>query len=539
MMMRQYILMLFTVPLLLVSCDGFKILEEQAYEIARNGYPIFVNDDFEQHDGRFSTRNRYETDRSVLLTDMISHSGDYSVLLGDHSTGAFETTVDVPYPSVFSFRGIPVAYFYQYSDIDDYIEVRIDSVEVSLEYDKSADGEWGLFRFDVPAGVHTIRFESPIYDTGFYIDDIAGYGLLQSPSFDELVPDGLPLLEWNEGSSSGSYHLQISDDPDFSAIVLDIPELRGTEYQVTSPLEGNTRYYWRIKGTSDTPGRDRWCTPWSFRVPGHFEGDGFESGDFSGSIWLASGDSLPVVSTDAAYDGRYGIALGQDFETGTSSVSNTFIAADASCLSFQLGLTGSQGTVRLYLDDEEVYFRRDNSYSSTIKWQKSAIVCGPGQHTVRWEIEKYYDQDSPVYLDCIELSSIQPFRGDDFETGSFAGNDWAVTGAVLPVVQNGTTHNSSGYAVWFADPGDYNESSLMVAVDLDTAAKISFSCMRERYYDDFNFYLDGQKTRLSTSYNTWRDYSWDLPAGPHLLKWTYYSDDTLSNNFYLDDIVIE
>lgn len=55
-------------------------------------------------------------------------------------------------------------------------------------------------------------------------------------------------LSWNVSADAASYHLEVSEDPDFSSTVLNEAELTDT-VKLVSDLELNTSYYWRVRAT--------------------------------------------------------------------------------------------------------------------------------------------------------------------------------------------------------------------------------------------------------------------------------------------------
>ena len=79
---------------------------------------------------------------------------------------------------------------------------------------------------------------------------------LSSPSlstpFNEQVNVGtLTEFTWNEVESSVSYHLQVSIDNQFSSFVFDSSKVGSTSFTLSSPLNENTTYFWRMKSISD------------------------------------------------------------------------------------------------------------------------------------------------------------------------------------------------------------------------------------------------------------------------------------------------
>jgi len=56
-----------------------------------------------------------------------------------------------------------------------------------------------------------------------------------------------PLLQWNAVAQSARYQVEIATDAGFSNIVLS-QEVTGTQFQVPTPLQPETQYFWRVRG---------------------------------------------------------------------------------------------------------------------------------------------------------------------------------------------------------------------------------------------------------------------------------------------------
>jgi len=60
-------------------------------------------------------------------------------------------------------------------------------------------------------------------------------------------------FSWTSAPAATRYHLQLSDEEDFSTLIANEPALVETTYRAAE-LNGATRYYWRVAGIDD---RDR------------------------------------------------------------------------------------------------------------------------------------------------------------------------------------------------------------------------------------------------------------------------------------------
>ncbi len=72
-----------------------------------------------------------------------------------------------------------------------------------------------------------------------------------APGNGDLGVGFTPTLTWaaGAGGAANSYRLEIATDAGFTAVVLD-QVVTGTSYTLTTPLTGNTTYYWRVGATN-------------------------------------------------------------------------------------------------------------------------------------------------------------------------------------------------------------------------------------------------------------------------------------------------
>jgi hypothetical protein len=77
------------------------------------------------------------------------------------------------------------------------------------------------------------------------------------------------ILRWNETYRvSGTYHLQLTEDPFFGNLIFNNASLTET-YQEVGPLKSNTEYYWHVKGENNL-GASPWSPVFNFTtlIPG-------------------------------------------------------------------------------------------------------------------------------------------------------------------------------------------------------------------------------------------------------------------------------
>ncbi len=75
--------------------------------------------------------------------------------------------------------------------------------------------------------------------------------ILAQPADLGFVPEEVVYLEWDRSPFAASYHLQVSEKPDFSTTIIDDNQLSSTSLDVPSLTE-DTPYYWRVRARNAT-----------------------------------------------------------------------------------------------------------------------------------------------------------------------------------------------------------------------------------------------------------------------------------------------
>jgi subtilisin-like proprotein convertase family protein len=86
--------------------------------------------------------------------------------------------------------------------------------------------------------------------------------VLSSPTNNNNTVSTSPTLTWSEASSTATYQVQLSTNPDFSSTVVNQSNLSATSFNASGLLEGTT-YYWRVRATN-TCGTGAWSTTSNF-----------------------------------------------------------------------------------------------------------------------------------------------------------------------------------------------------------------------------------------------------------------------------------
>jgi len=80
-----------------------------------------------------------------------------------------------------------------------------------------------------------------------FIVGTAAPATLSTPAVDAIGLSSLPSFNWTAVTGATSYTLEISTVSDFSSILQTIPNITTLPHTLTSPLQENTTYYWRVK----------------------------------------------------------------------------------------------------------------------------------------------------------------------------------------------------------------------------------------------------------------------------------------------------
>ncbi|HPI19682.1 MAG TPA: hypothetical protein PKY56_04865 [Candidatus Kapabacteria bacterium] len=77
---------------------------------------------------------------------------------------------------------------------------------------------------------------------------------LTAPENNSYCVSTTPLFDWEVSEGATSYNLTVAFDKRFENIVMEVPNILTTEYQVPagSALEENTQYYWRVNSSDGT-----------------------------------------------------------------------------------------------------------------------------------------------------------------------------------------------------------------------------------------------------------------------------------------------
>lgn len=118
---------------------------------------------------------------------------------------------------------------------------------------------------------------------------------------------------------------------------------------------------------------------------------------------------------------------------------------------------------------------------------------------------------------------------EDWETGDFSAFSWNTSGSKAWTVTDQNVYEGN-YAVRSAAIGNNATSNLSITITNNVPDTLSFYywVSSEEDYDFLVFKVDGEEKGKWSGNTGWQRFACVLPAGQHLLKWTYDKDDYYS-----------
>ena len=124
---------------------------------------------------------------------------------------------------------------------------------------------------------------------------------------------------------------------------------------------------------------------------------------------------------------------------------------------------------------------------------------------------------------------------EDFETGDFASFDWVHGGNADWVIDSDAY--SGSFSAKSGDIGHDQTSELSIVMNILYEGDIQFWSKASSEqgesgtaYDYLDFYIDNDSQELMIGGTTdWVEYTVNLPAGEHTLRWVYEKDDAQSS----------
>ncbi len=192
---------------------------------------------------------------------------------------------------------------------------------------------------------------------------------LHQPEDEAVSVSTEPELVWNAAARADTYHLQVSDEPDFSDPLVDEEELTDTYYQLDQELENETTYYWQVRANNEN-GFGDWSEAWSFTT---------------------TVDAPEIVELEAPEEESTGIAVSPELQWNESERAESYqlrIAEDSGFDSIVDDISDISG-ISTSVDELK--------YNSTYYWKVRAHNSGgESEWSDAWSFATEFGLDTPV-----------------------------------------------------------------------------------------------------------------------------------------------
>ena len=520
------------------------------YELAKLGPPLYFFDDFEQNDGKFSTKYYYELRGSPkpLLDTEYAYSGSHCIRLAPGAELKMRITVPGQTDGVFEFR-LRGNSHYGYGA--DWLEIELDDDPVwDLWYDGYLLSKgWVLASFSLPWGEHEIRLRNVEEwgdDVYYCLDDLcfAGFMADATPQEQELFLTTPSTLNWGDLEDAEKYHLQLAYADTFTDPVVDADDLADSHYSLLG-LEPGRRCCWRVRPLIDGTWR-QWGITRTFLVNGPFTADSFETHDSRFSTlnaWKLEGNVPPRLQNAESYDGSWAAQFG-GFSDGKSSFSVQVDPPVEQFITFRARAedqAAQTGTLRFRIGADS------NTLNPQIdRWTTFSFLLPPDPQEYTWENERYDYDHALLWVDDIEIFDIGTFTGDDFEdnNGTTSNAYHWIHGGVVPPQLVGVGQPDAEIMFTGFENGD---SDLVCYTYFSEPKIIKFYVTFQTYWGgDVGVWVDGTNERYvyPTKYlphsTGGQEATPEIPAGVHQIIFrNRRSGDTATDSVWIDDVTVE
>lgn len=266
-------------------------------------------------------------------------------------------------------------------------------------------------------------------------------------------------------------------------------------------------------------------------------------------------DDTPVFSSaetsfertnDDAFAGEYGNASTNNNDNSSSEYSIEVSGDTQVRFSFYYKVSSESGWdyLSFYINGE-----RQQRWSGEVDWTQFEGELPGGSYLLRW----VYTKDASVsqgqdkaWLDDVFVSGQQeltrpsglPTQNQISFTAGVPQN-WS-NSETSPWQIDNSTGNGDSMSLSSAEISDLQSSEISLT-DEFTAQTMSFAyrVSSESGFDYLNFYVDGQLLSRWSGEVDWSEYSFDISAGEHTLKWEYlkdFSESRGSDKAWIDNV---
>lgn len=263
-----------------------------------------------------------------------------------------------------------------------------------------------------------------------------------------------------------------------------------------------------------------------------------EWNDSLGTInsYSRNGGKVPYIDPSNVSDGEYSVIFGEYWSTGTSSFSANVTLSHDVLLSFKYKRSGGGADLMFLLDGVTMM----SSIASASEWTEVAYFVPAGEHTLEWEHRKYHDVDERAWIDGIRAVVPHDFSLAFEEWDDSAGviNSFSRSGDRLPYIDQHSVSDGV-YSVVFGEYTSTGTSSFQADVSFPKDVILSFKIRRSESGADLFFHVDNdEKMHATFSAFNWREVSYYITAGDHILEWLHKKYYDGSERAWIDGIGI-
>lgn len=214
---------------------------------------------------------------------------------------------------------------------------------------------------------------------------------LKSPVSGSTVSNQTPRLEWNQSSgASPSYTLQVSTSSRFSTMVINLPGITNTYYDIPSGKLGwSTTYYWRVNA-SNTYGTSSWSGTWLFKTPAKPQPPNAPT--LKSPTNRSTVSSLtPALQWNASTGATsYGVQVSTSYRFTSLIINQTGITA----LSFSVPTGALKASTTYYWRVNASNANGTSSWTSYWQFKTSSTALSRGRQIFGWENQRPLDPDA-------------------------------------------------------------------------------------------------------------------------------------------------
>lgn len=255
---------------------------------------------------------------------------------------------------------------------------------------------------------------------------------------------------------------------------------------------------------------------------------------------FTTGGNVPWVTpaTDT-HDGVDAAQSGNISDSQQSWMETTVTGPAFISFWFRLSSESDYDFFRFSIDGEELWYSEGEH-----AWRQLGFHVPAGIHTARWNYTKDDSTSSgsdTLWLDQVAVDGEQTFLSTVLDNPNLA---WRMPGLGTWIMQDRRTIDGVDALISPIYLADGRSSSIETPVMGPGLVSFAWTVSSELNSDFFRFEIDGTVSdQISGNSNgnniAWKTFTRNIPAGPHILRWRYIRDESVSDGLdaaWLDNI---